>query len=403
MKIFHLTKTLFGGSGQYALRLSNALRAQGVESSVLVAEGPVSDGVDLLKRVDSPVRRFAARAIRSLSRRISTEAFQSIRSCELYETPLPITAGDIVHLHGMTAWIGVAGLRRLIPQGVRVFWTAHDMWMLSGGCVVYTGSEGFQRNCESCPILRHPWKRVAMQELRTKEAFIDEYEIQPIANSGWMAKRIQQSRFFRDVESVPVIPPIVDNAYLVEDIPDLRRELQIAANRRVISLGARSLDDRFKGIPAFLQHLSKRTELANNLTVLLFGPGLINVPANLDVRLLGSITNPAELAKVYRTSDVYVSPSAMESFGMTLVEAQAVGTPVAAFDVGGTQDAVHPAARATLESVSEPERLISRLASLITRPPTDRHAGNPLRTWTRMHFSAEQVAREQVAVYAKAR
>ena len=35
MKVWHITKTLYGGAGTYALRLSNALREAGVDSCVL--------------------------------------------------------------------------------------------------------------------------------------------------------------------------------------------------------------------------------------------------------------------------------------------------------------------------------------------------------------------------------
>jgi glycosyltransferase involved in cell wall biosynthesis len=401
MRIWHLTKTLSGGAGQYALRLSNALRAQGMESSVLVAEGPVSDGAAELRRVDSPIRRFAARGFRSLSHRISLGPFHSVCGPERYESPHTIQAGDIVHLHGMTGWIGVSGLRNLIPRGAKVFWTAHDVWMLTGGCVVYQGCDQFHNDCSKCPILRAPWKRLAQRELRVKQAFINAYQVRPIANSQWMASRIRESRLFNQVDSIPIIPPIVDVAYLAEDIPDLRRELAIAEDRKVISLGARSLDDKFKGITEFLAQLSQTAELAGQLTVLLFGPGKIEIPANLDVRLLGNIIDPRQLAKVYRTSDVYVSSSYMETFGMTLVEAQACGTPVVAFDVGGVRDAMQPESHRWLEPTSRLDNLVQRLNQRLQHNGIERNHQNYLWEWAKHSFGAESLARAQLLAYQR--
>jgi hypothetical protein len=225
MKVWHFTKTLSGGAGQYALRLSKALQAAGMESTILTMEGPIVGGGALLLRVDSPLRRFAARGFRSLSHRIALGPFHSLRGFERYQSPQPIQACDIVHLHGMTGWIGVAGLRRLIPPGTKVLWTAHDLWMLSGGCVVYRGCDQFQTDCSRCPILRSPWQRLAHRELRLKRELIEAYDIKPIANSQWMADRIRESRLFREVDSIPIIPPIVAACYLAEDIPDLRGEL----------------------------------------------------------------------------------------------------------------------------------------------------------------------------------
>jgi glycosyltransferase involved in cell wall biosynthesis len=399
VRIWHVTKTVSGGAGQYALRLSNALRAEGLDSTVLASEGAASAGVARLIRIDSPIRRFAARVFRNVSHRISLEPFHSIRGPELYERPALIQAGDIVHLHGMTGWIGVGGLKKLIPKGTKVFWTAHDMWMLSGGCVVYTGSDGFKTTCVGCPILQPRWKRLAVSELKTKETFVKDYDIQPIANSQWMAARIRESKLYAHVTDVPVVPPIVDDAYFAQGIGNLRRELEIPADRKVISLGSRSVDDAFKGIPEFLNHLSSTAAVADKITILLFGPGALKIPLNLDVRMLGGISDVKELAKVYRTSDLFVSPSKMESFGMTLAEAQAVGTLAVSFETGGIRDAVHPELHKWLVSPSGPEGLLASVSELIKSQTTAIPSVGVLREWAKKIFGAKRVAAAQERVY----
>src|SRR5260370_42467779 len=113
MRVWHLTRTLLGGAGQYALRLSNALRDVGVESNVLLAEGPWPQGTTAIKRVDIGARRFAARAFRSISRRICTSPFHSIRGLELYDTPEAILQGDVVHLHWLNDCVCFDDLKRI--------------------------------------------------------------------------------------------------------------------------------------------------------------------------------------------------------------------------------------------------------------------------------------------------
>ena len=132
-----------------------------------------------------------------------------------------------------------------------------------------------------------------------------------------------------------MIHPIIDPVYFSTEIENIREKLQIDPQKKVLALGARSVTDRYKGIPEFLAALSNRGELAERFTILLFGEGELELPANLDVRALGRLNSVEEIAQVYYASDVFVSPSAMETFGMALAEAQACGTPVAAFDVGG--------------------------------------------------------------------
>ena len=88
--------------------------------------------------------------------------------------------------------------------------------------------------------------------------------------------------------------------------------------------------------------MSERGELARQCVILLFGEGELEIPHNLDVRLMGRLNSAEKLAQVYASSDVFVSPSMMETFGMALAEAQACGTPVVAFDVGGISEQISP-------------------------------------------------------------
>ena len=74
--------------------------------------------------------------------------------------------------------------------------------------------------------------------------------------------------------------------YFSTEIEDIREKLQIAPEKKVLSLGARAITDRYKGIPEFLAALATRPELAERVVVLLFGEGELDLPANLDVRAI---------------------------------------------------------------------------------------------------------------------
>ena len=402
MKIWHLTKTLSGGAGQYALRLSNALRAAGMESTMLVAEGAVSDGSVLLKRVDSPVRRFVARGFRSLLHRIAFGAYHSLRGPELYEAVQAIQAGDIVHLHGMTGWIGASGLGKLIPRGASVFWTAHDLWCVSGGCVVYAGCERFKSGCKNCPILRMPvrWLLPRM-ELANKQRFIRDYQIHGIANSHWMRRQLINSKIFSHQREIQVVPPIIHNAFLKpQQREGARRQLDLDTDKFVITMGARAVTDQFKGIEPFLKELAKDEALASKVLVLLFGDGKIPIPKSTQVREFGAVNDPNKLATVLTAADVFISPSKMETFGMTLVEAQACGTPVLSFSVGGTPEAVRDGETGWLLPFGDFHGLIECLRSLVGDAQKRVAVGNKAREWTQNSFCGDTVARQQESIYA---
>ena len=398
LKIWHITKTLLGGAGQYALRLSNALRAAGFESTVLLKEGPVAVGARLLKRKDSPARRFAARVFRSLSHRIALSPWHSIRGLELYEAPSPIFAGDIIHLHGPLDWIGVAGLDRLIPPQAKVFQTVHGGWEVSGGCVTMAGTQcqHFATGCAACPALRAPWKFLAGMELKAKDRFVNKNHIQPIANSSWAAGIIGRSRLYRAVLDTPVIHPIVHQAFLASDRNGARASFGIPEGTLVIGLGGRAVTDRYKGIAEFIERFSARTELAARTVILLFGDGKILYPGNLKVIELGAVTEPELLAKILHASDVFVSPSSVESFGMLLIESQAVGTPVVGFEVGGTRDAVFPGMAENLVPLNRWDLLFEKVGRLVKEP---KHPHQEMRDWAHKCFAPSAVAEKQLQIY----
>jgi glycosyltransferase involved in cell wall biosynthesis len=58
-----------------------------------------------------------------------------------------------------------------------------------------------------------------------------------------------------------------------------------------------------------------------------------------DVTWMGVLPR-AELAAVYRAADVFVFPSKSDTFGLTMLEAMACGTPVAAYPVEGPIDVI---------------------------------------------------------------
>jgi glycosyltransferase involved in cell wall biosynthesis len=380
------------------LRLSNALRAAGFESTVLLKDGPGAGGALQLKRKDSPARRFAARVFRSLSHRIALKPWHSLRGLELYGAPSPILPGDIIHLHGPMDWIGVTGLERLIPSQARVFQTVHGGWEVSGGCVTRAGTncERFTSGCARCPALRPPCKFLARLELETKSRFVNKHRIRPIANSSWTADVIRRSFPYRRQSSAPVIPPTLHEAFLRPNLDSFRASLRISPGTRILGFGARAVTDPYKGIAEFLERFSALSELASKTVILLFGDGSLEYSYKLRVIDLGAVIEPELLAKILSASDVFVSPSSVESFGMLLIESQAVGTPVVGFDVGGTRDAVFPA---IIENLVPPRRwdlLFDTVSRLINEP---RREHPEMRAWTHKCFSPHAIAEKQLQCY----
>ena len=77
----------------------------------------------------------------------------------------------------------------------------------------------------------------------------------------------------------------------------------------------------------------------------------------IPVQHLGSISDAERLSSLYAESSVLISTSERESFGQTLLEALACGTPVIARDSGGPADIVIEGVNGTLVAHDKPQEM----------------------------------------------
>ena len=103
-----------------------------------------------------------------------------------------------------------------------------------------------------------------------------------------------------------------------------------------------------KGLPFLVEAAKKIVKEQPQTKFLIVGEGPLKTviqtsiqSANLagNFRFLGKI-GEALLPMLYNCADVFVLPSIQEGQGIVLLEAQASGKPVVAFDVGGVNEAV---------------------------------------------------------------
>ena len=392
-KIIHITKTIYGGGGEYAQRVSKALENAGYDSKVI----SLDEGIVPLEKgsagVLSPVYD---RILTSVINRRSTAPFSSFLRISRFRPSKMISEGDIVHLHSITGFIGSQGLRSLIPKGANVCWTAHNPWTFTAGCVLYQGCDRYQSGCNACPILKFPIRSLSKVEYQAKSAFIRDYNVRPIANSEWMASMIRSSPWFSNIKDIPIIKPIVQPCFHAGEKRRIDQNFS-SDDKVVIGLGARSLTDHYKGIKEFFDNLPTDASWIKNVRFLLFGEGSLSLPPNLDVQLMGALRSCEAMADAYRSMDLYVSPTSMETFGMTLVEAQACGTPVLAFSTGATPEAVCPGA-GWLVSNGDFGSLYELLGSLCERGDL-LNQGLTASQWVTEHHDSNVIAAEQIRIY----
>jgi colanic acid/amylovoran biosynthesis glycosyltransferase len=117
-----------------------------------------------------------------------------------------------------------------------------------------------------------------------------------------------------------------------------------------------------------------------------------------NVRFVGAAAYDGVLAALQR-SDIFLLPSVRESFGTVLLEAQAVGLPIVATNVGGVHEAIVAGQSGFLVESCDPNALASRLTYLVEHQGTWAQMCQAGRKHVAEHFDIELLNDRLVKLY----
>lgn len=254
-----------------------------------------------------------------------------------------VSQADIVHLHWVNnGFVSNATIGRLRKP---VVWTLHDMWPFTGGCHVSSGCQRYRERCGRCPIFggrrdRDRTRRIFDQKSRLWRKVS---QLLPVGVSPWIADAATRSPIFHDREVRWIWNGIDLNRFPLVDQDEARSELGLEPGLRYFAVGAWDLDAPHKGTAILESALEKLKEGPDQdlLRLLLFGRGgealVRKFPGS---KHFGVVRDEALLNRIYGAADLYATGSLQESFGQTIAESLASGTPVVCFDNSGPRHIV---------------------------------------------------------------
>ncbi len=344
MRVTHIsTFDRQGGAAIAARRLHEALRREGVDSSMLVLHAS-GEEEHIASVINSPRDYYAYKAGTAIDERTvryikkkGAGSFSLARfGRDIYRHPW-VREADIVQLHWLQGgYVSLSGLKKAFDLQKPVIWTMHDMWPFTGGCHYSGGCAGYTGDCAGCPMLKDRFGNTTRGVLSKKRRIYRDAPLFPVGCSTWLADIASGSTAFQGIKVRALPNPIDTEVYRPMDKKQARKNLGLSENGTYILFGAASPGIKRKGFKYLAEALGR---IGDRGQLLVYGADTMPEAPGLSVKALGRLDRE-DLRNAYGASDVFVVPSLEDNLPNTVMEAMACGTPVAAFDAGGISDMI---------------------------------------------------------------
>ena len=254
---------------------------------------------------------------------------------------LDIIKPDVIHLHNIHGYyINIELLFNYIKKNnIRTIWTLHDCWPFTGhcyNCELSKCNKWKEEGCHNCPqtkVYPKSFKDNSKWNFsKKKEIFTGVKDLTIVTPSNWLADLVGKS-FLKDYNTVVINNGVDTNIFKPRE-SDFREKYNL--DNKKILLGVQSDWSKLKGLDDFIE-LSK--VISDDYKIVLVGLNdkqLKEIPDN--VIGIKRTDSAIQLAEIYTAADVYLNLSYAENYPTTNLEAQACGTPVVTYNVGGSPE-----------------------------------------------------------------
>jgi glycosyltransferase involved in cell wall biosynthesis len=235
-----------------------------------------------------------------------------------------------------THWVqnGFLSLSKLGKQSTKTIWYLHDEWLLLGVGHYSAPFEVRAKLPRRTRLLNFVVKKWKFRFLIMRARGV-------CVPSNWLKEELIRNGL--SASHIQVIPnPIPDHFFYPPQRNSARQNLNISALEKVILVVASSnVYDRRKGIDLIKPTLEEFIHIYGNVTLVSVGiDGLELDISGLVHKSWKYVNSESELILLYAAADVLFVPSRLDNLPQVITEAQTVGLPVVAFDVGGIRDAI---------------------------------------------------------------
>lgn len=401
-----------GGAAIAANRLFEALLDRGYDVSMLVNHKTLDHQRIVTVNKSNLARRIAF--LRFAMERLWFFFFKKDRSVLFAFSPglfgrdisrhALVRDADIIHLHWINGgFLSNRTLKKLMSLNKPIVWTFHDMWAFTGGCHYSLDCTYFQTGCHDCHYLKNPGNPdLSTRYFRVKERLYEHASFSIITCSAWLKSQVLASRLLKHMP-VQHIRNLVDLGQFHQlDKREVREELGLPADSRLVLFGAMNIADTRKGFNYFREALEILHKEEADIEILLFGKSSPAIMEGIPFRIhdMGVIRSEEEMVKIYNAADMFVIPSVQDNLPNTIVEAHACGTPVVGFDMAGIPEMIDHRKNGYLAKAASAEDLASGIRWLSNEADLPLMRKNA-RTRAEQQYDPGIIVDEHLALYKK--
>lgn len=403
MKVLHLWRSesasMGGGGAGSMFRIHSNLRMAGIDSKILceikTSTSPHVTVIQTWPRLERKIKQVTSKLGLNDIHRVSSFRIKQHKS---------YLEADILNFHGIhSEFINYLALPFLTKNKPAVF-TLRDMWCLTGHCAVTLDCIRWKIGCGNCPYLDTypPVRRDSTRiEWKLKNWSYRHSNLTIVALSEWLAEQAKQSMLNR----FPIyhIPNGVNTDSFKPLDPDrCRYNLGIPRRKKVLFFASTHVNNLGKGGDILLEVLQKLPKsLKDDIILLIMGKNSDTLTKALDIQSvkLGYVSNDLLKASAYSAADLYVSPTRGESFGQTILESLACGTPVVSFNLGPIPELVRPEITGYLAEPEKPNDFAKGIVQLLEDKPLLNRMGELGRSIAVKEYSSDLEVQRYIQLY----
>ena len=358
-----------GGAAKVAYSLKKELEKRGHQASMFVGR-KYSDEKNI--KILNDVRSFSGKVRKKLAYWLANDV-DAFSSDHILKTP-EFKSADIIHCHNLHSnYFNLSTLEK-ISKIKPVVWTFHDMWPITAHCAHAFDGKTKESGFFTCPSLDIPpaiaWHNEKYLEKR-KDGIYKNSNFHIVTPSKWLADKVSQS-ILKDKPLSVIYNGIDTNIFkpLRPDLNNLRSGLGLPLDKRIVLIVAKGgASNPWKGgnyaqdtIEAF----------RGNSRAFFVDLGGDNTTQNSPrFKVVSYVADQATLAKYYSAADVLLYPSIADNCPLVILEAQACGLPVVAFNTGGIPELVEHKTNGYIAEYKNSDDLQSGIKYLLSLPPLE--------------------------------